>query len=563
MPNVDNAKAPEAVKLIKRQQQREKLFDEHMRDADVEQLLRIRPFKAMDASLFPAKNSLHKILKTDTRIRRFDAGEVIIRQGDYGDSAFLILTGSVYVSLDIEESLLGRTKPKRKGLVGALTQLWTDHSVPERRDVSTYNLKQDLAYQAAGNKSDSVIFLQDMSSIIKNHQTDTLKRGELFGHISCMSRSPRSATVMAAERTEVLEIKWQALRDIMRYSKEFRSQLEEEYRRKSLVVQLHAIDIFRKLDDAQIKALCDCAIFETYGLTDWNLALRKARDEDDEHVRMPEEMIVAQGDYADDLILIRGGFARVTENEGEGRRTIDYKKRGDVFGLSELADAASGEDRPHFRQSLLALGYTDVIRLPGRFVQPYLEKVKPAHAAVRSEAPHREDLLSLYVDNLFINGTRSMVINMDRCTECDDCVVACANAHDGNPRFVRHGPKAGKFMIANACMHCSDPVCMVGCPTGAIHRDVNSGVVVINDQACIGCSTCANSCPYDNIRMTNITGIDGELVLDESHAPISKATKCDYCVDQRVAPACEYACPNNALKRLDAHDIDVVKEWLE
>lgn len=561
---MENSKTPEAVKLIKRQQQREKLFDEHMRDADVEQLLRIRPFKAMDASLFPSQNSLHKILKTDTRIRRFDAGEVIVRQGDYGDSAFLILAGAVHVSLDIEESILGRTKPKPKGVISALAQLWTDHSVPERRDVSTYNLKQDLAYQATGNKSDSVIFLQDMSSIIANHQTDTLRRGQLFGHISCMARSPRSATVMAAERTEILEIKWQALRDIMRYSKEFRSQLEEEYRRESLVVQLRTIDMFKKLADEQIKSLADSAIFETYGLTDWNNALRKARDEDDEHVQMPEELIVAQGDYADDLILIRGGFARVAVSEGEGRRTVDYKKRGDIFGDAELSLAASGEERPQYRHSLLALGYTDVIRIPGRFVQPYLKKVKQKSVdLIASESSHRDDLLSLYVDNLFINGTRSMVINLDRCTECDDCVVACANAHDGNPRFVRHGPKAGKFMIANACMHCSDPVCMVGCPTGAIHRDVNSGVVVINDQACIGCSTCANSCPYDNIRMTNITGIDGELILDESHAPISKATKCDYCVDQRVAPACEYACPNNALKRLDAHNIDVVKEWLE
>lgn len=561
---MNKAKAPESVKLIKRQQQREKLFDEHMRDADVAQLLRIRPFKAMDASLFPAKNSLSKILKTDTRIRRFDAGEVVVRQGDYGDSAFLILAGSVHVSLDIEESVLGHTKPKAKGVIAALAQLWTDHAVPERRDVSTYNLKQDLAYQASGNKSDSLIFLQDMPSIIANHQTDTLRRGQLFGHISCMSRSPRSATAIAAERTEILEIKWQALRDIMRYSKEFRSQLEEEYRRESLVVQLRTIDIFKKLADEQIKALADCAIFETYGLTDWNNALRKARDQDDEHVRMPEELIVAQGDYADDLILIRGGFARVAVREGEGRRTVDYKKRGDVFGQTELSLAALNGERPQYRSSLLALGYTDVIRIPGRFVQPYLKKIKKAPSdLIAGEASHRGDLLNLYVDNLFINGTRSMVINLDRCTECDDCVVACANAHDGNPRFIRHGPKAGKFMIANACMHCSDPVCMVGCPTGAIHRDVNSGVVVINDQACIGCSTCANSCPYDNIRMTNITGIDGELILDESHAPISKATKCDYCVDQRVAPACEYACPNNALKRLDAHNIDVVKEWLE
>ena len=42
---------------------------------------------------------------------------------------------------------------------------------------------------------------------------------------------------------------------------------------------------------------------------------------------------------------------------------------------------------------------------------------------------------------------------------------------------------------------------MIGCPTGAIHRESATGVVMINDDTCIGCGTCAASCPYENIRM--------------------------------------------------------------
>ncbi len=94
-----------------------------------------------------------------------------------------------------------------------------------------------------------------------------------------------------------------------------------------------------------------------------------------------------------------------------------------------------------------------------------------------------------------------MLIDLDRCVRCDECVVACARAHDNNPRFNRHGRRHDHYMVANACMHCMDPVCMIGCPTGAIHRSSAGGQVVINDLTCIGCSTCANSCPYDNIRM--------------------------------------------------------------
>ena len=42
------------------------------------------------------------------------------------------------------------------------------------------------------------------------------------------------------------------------------------------------------------------------------------------------------------------------------------------------------------------------------------------------------------VEHRFVNGTASMLIDLDRCTRCDDCVRACAVAHDNNPRFVRH-----------------------------------------------------------------------------------------------------------------------------
>ena len=64
-------------------------------------------------------------------------------------------------------------------------------------------------------------------------------------------------------------------------------------------------------------------------------------------------------------------------------------------------------------------------------------------------------------------------------------------------------------MIANACMHCADPVCMIGCPTGAISRESLGGQVVINDPTCIGCATCANNCPYDNIRIVETRSSSG------------------------------------------------------
>jgi Fe-S-cluster-containing dehydrogenase component len=109
-----------------------------------------------------------------------------------------------------------------------------------------------------------------------------------------------------------------------------------------------------------------------------------------------------------------------------------------------------------------------------------------------------------------------------------------------------------------------DPVCMIGCPTGAIGRDAATGVVRINDRTCIGCSTCANSCPYDNIQMVEIRDRRGAVIMDATtHQPIAKATKCDLCVDLSGGPACQRACPHDALIRIDLGNLDDVAGWVQ
>ena len=86
---------------------------------------------------------------------------------------------------------------------------------------------------------------------------------------------------------------------------------------------------------------------------------------------------------------------------------------------------------------------------------------------------------------------------------------------------------------------------------GAIHRTQKGGSVVINDLTCIGCGTCANSCPYDNIRLVPIRELDGRPVIDPaSKEPIVKATKCDLCHSLPTGPSCERACAHGALRRV-------------
>ena len=173
------------------------------------------------------------------------------------------------------------------------------------------------------------------------------------------------------------------------------------------------------------------------------------------------------------------------------------------------------------------------------------------------------DVLEFLVENRYINGAASMLIDLDRCVRCDACAEACAVSHNNNPRFNRHGPRHRNVMVANACMHCVDPVCMNGCPTGAIHRSPFGGQVVVNDATCVGCGTCATNCPYDNIRMVEIRDDSGNLIVDHSTgSTVMKATKCDLCVDQLGGPACQRACPHDALIRMDMSDLDTLAGWL-
>src|SRR5207247_9246450 len=92
-----------------------------------------------------------------------------------------------------------------------------------------------------------------------------------------------------------------------------------------------------------------------------------------------------------------------------------------------------------------------------------------------------------------------LVLDLEKCTRCDQCVRACADAHDGVTRLVREGLRFDKYLIATSCRQCRDPLCMVGCPVGSIRR--RNSLEVIMEDWCIGCGLCARNCPYGNINL--------------------------------------------------------------
>ncbi|PAW82816.1 MAG: hypothetical protein B9S33_14580 [Pedosphaera sp. Tous-C6FEB] len=555
-------------------------FDPDMAEADVNRLLEIRPFSEMDQGKFSKRTPLRGILKNDARIRRFKNGEIIVRAGDYGSSAFLVLSGHARVVLNpgLPVSLLGRRKSRYKTLFQIVAQLWTNPRDPEVR--TAQELEQDLGVQVGGAKKG--VFLQDVPRILDEHKTATMSPGDFFGEIAALSRSARTATIFAVgDDTELLEIRWQGLRDLLRFDDHLRQHIDRIYRERTLATHLREIPVFKQLNDEQLRQVIEQTQFGTYGDYDWSGDYKRLVKEG---TRSPEkETVIAQeGDYPNGVVLIRSGFARLSQKFGHGHRTLNYLSAGCEFGLREIAHNWARKDSVPFQQTLRVIGYTHVIvvptpvmeeivlptvppeLLPELFTRGELDGVEQSEAQRELDAGAKigPELMEFLTENRYFNGTSTMVIDMDRCTRCDDCVRACASTNEGNPRFLRHGHTSGRIMVANSCMHCADPVCLIGCPTGAIHRGQTGGEVVVNQATCIGCSICANNCPYEAIRMVDIREEDGAFMVDKDMKPIAKATKCDLCSDQIGGPACERSCPHSALRRLDMNNLDAFARWL-
>ena len=587
-------------------------LDREMLTRDIQWMLKSQPFSKMDEAIFPSNGSLEDVIRHDCRILRYEPGDIVVREGDYGGSAYLVLRGSVRAFL---ESLW---QPRGKPSEPSHASSWQDWlkqrfslSRNAIRPVESGNRRVrsrsgvQAAYadrkrpapvqQVEQTEGRNRIFLQDISAVIDGFESEPLGIGEIFGEMAAITRSQHRYTVVAEAPTIILEIRWQGLR-MMRRDKNFREYLDDRFRETSLQTHLRETPLLRFLDDAAMAVVIAETVIQSVGEREWFSEYRDSQKLDVQSQIAREPVIAAEGQPVKDLILIRAGFARLSFEQGRGHQTIAYLGRGHVFGLSELAHRfRNPASKPlPYQESLRALGFVDILRIPsklvltqiipkirsqelptpianprytteGLVVSPVLPQSSLGNAvSVEGTLAKLEtSLVEFLVDERLINGKQTMMIDLDRCTGCDECVKACASTHDGTPRFVRNGPQFGPLLFAHACMHCADPVCMIGCPTGAIARDQDSGVISIDPQTCIGCKTCSESCPYDNILMIQVRDNQGRAAVDRNtNLPILQASKCDMCHELKTGPSCQNACPHNALFRIDTSETGPLERLL-
>lgn len=143
-------------------------------------------------------------------------------------------------------------------------------------------------------------------------------------------------------------------------------------------------------------------------------------------------------------------------------------------------------------------------------------------------------------------------VDADHCTGCRTCVLACkdVNRLEVGENFRKvHSYCGGDFPdvfmyhVSMACNHCTEPLCVKSCPTGAMYKDEETGLVLHDDEACIGCETCVKSCPYDAPTLIPSLGI---------------VRKCDGCAGLRVLgeqPSCVASCSMRAIEFGDVDEL--------
>jgi Fe-S-cluster-containing dehydrogenase component len=170
-----------------------------------------------------------------------------------------------------------------------------------------------------------------------------------------------------------------------------------------------------------------------------------------------------------------------------------------------------------------------------------------------------------------------LVIDLDICVGCHACAVACKEWNDGgqlgplpdeNPygreplgvwfnrvhsyevEPTENSKPPMTVHFPRSCLHCETPDCVTVCPTGASYKRAEDGIVLVDEDKCIGCQLCAWACPYGAREFSAQRGV---------------MQKCTLCVDRIYnesfdeidrQPACVMACPTRARHFGDLGDAD-------
>jgi Fe-S-cluster-containing dehydrogenase component/CRP-like cAMP-binding protein len=419
-------------------------------------------------------------------------------------------------------------------------------------------------------------------------KVNEVQAGRSFGEMSVLAGLPRNATIVVPPNSQakVLEIERPALR-LLRKLPKFGGALEAAYREYGLKRTLEDLnqasdgsfsrEVMRKLE--QISQ------FRVFGK---------------QHVLCREDGLVER------VIFIKNGWVRRTRGTGavpymndmmmevDADVSVDFLGAGNCLGLEGL----HGQEKWNYTATVLAR--TEVLEIPLALLRAEIElcdtldrtfsAFSTVDDEVRLEALYDKPAVAAISEEIstgIIDGTNLLVMDMDLCIRCGNCSMACHKVH-GESRLLRRGihierpikPKSKSIqhvLAPEVCLHCQDPECLTGCPTGAIGR-FPGGQIDIEPKTCIGCGDCATQCPYNAISMVPRKPVASPalaarlkewLTLAPPALPAARtetedllAVKCNLCNNTPLNPAgaskpafsCQENCPTGALVRVNPRE---------
>jgi CRP-like cAMP-binding protein/Fe-S-cluster-containing dehydrogenase component len=489
--------------------------------------------------------------------RRFKKGDVVCREGEYGSTAFVIESGSVDVFLDTP---IRHAKAEKKGKGGLFSFLSFPISLvkggkdrEKGRGENARESEEPTGARFIPIDAPTPLDLSKGDKPVAVLTADDL----IFGEMSCMNNYPRSATVVAREDTVVLEMLRNVLY-ILQRNKKSKEKLDAVYRKRAIDGHLRSVPIFASLlkNEAEFKEFVE--FFRD------RVTLRRLN---------PGDVVFHQGDPATFFYMVRVGFVKVSQHRPGGDHVLAYIGPGGYFGeialLSDLPEL-QGKAPPGVRTATCTvLDHADLIRMTRedfltvlqRFPTVREQLIKTALENLESNeqlaARTRSESLGEFVRQGLYEAQSLLVLDLEKCTRCDECTKACADAHGGVTRLIREGLRFSNYLVASSCRSCLDPYCMVGCPVGSIRRRKSREIII--EDWCIGCGKCAENCPYGNINMHPFP--TGQTMDDPDHpghrkaVVQQKATMCDLCTELDGQPSCVYACPHDAAHRMKGAEL--------
>ncbi|HEY4799633.1 MAG TPA: 4Fe-4S dicluster domain-containing protein [Bacteroidia bacterium] len=156
-----------------------------------------------------------------------------------------------------------------------------------------------------------------------------------------------------------------------------------------------------------------------------------------------------------------------------------------------------------------------------------------------------------------------MVFDLAKCDGCKKCTEACQEMHftESDREWIKvykmkDSESSQPYFMPKPCFHCDSPLCTKVCPVNATFKR-QDGIVLIDNERCIGCRSCMAACPYSTRYFNWSHPIQPPSVMNIAYSPeqgvprkMGTVEKCDFCphmIREGKMPACVSGCPMNAI----------------